>query len=57
MKSTAVIDVCNKPSFPETNIDEYKGRLVELIGWGAKHHTGGPSVNLKRIEIKVFPMR
>jgi len=57
LKSAAVTDICNKPSLPNTNIDEYKGKGVELIGWGAKEATGSSSANLKRIEIKVFSMR
>jgi hypothetical protein len=57
MKSAPVIGICNEPSFPNTNIDEYKGKGVELIGWGAKDITGAVSAKLKRIEIKVFPMR
>jgi hypothetical protein len=30
---------------------------VELTGWGAKVRNGAVSVNLKRITLKVFPMR
>ncbi len=57
MKSAAVTDICNKLSLPSTTIDEYRGKLVELIGWGAKKKAGASSVKLKRIEIKVFSMR
>jgi hypothetical protein len=48
---------CYKPRLPSTNTDEYKDKSVELIGWGSKVRSGAASDNLKRITIKVFPMR
>jgi hypothetical protein len=44
-------------SVPSTNIDEYSGQLVQLIGWGAKVRFGVASDKLKKIAISVFPMR
>ena len=54
--SRSVSPVC-LPDLPSDDIDKYKNYLVELTGWGQSHLHGETSDRLKRVTLKIFPLR
>ncbi len=45
------------PEFPSENPDKYENDQVELIGWGQENLHGNSSPQLKRISLKINPIR
>jgi len=45
------------PVLPSKNIRKYDNNFVELTGWGKKDFQGIVSPTLKRVSLKIFPIR
>jgi len=45
------------PDSPSDDNDKYKNDYVELTGWGASYSGGSVSNSLKRVVLKIFPLR
>ena len=54
--SRFIMPVC-LPETRFTNVEEYDGKIVDLIGWGSKNTLGSISESLKKVSISVFPTR
>jgi hypothetical protein len=54
--SRSISPVC-LPEFPSDEIDKYKNYQVDLTGWGQNHLHGRISDRLKRVSLKIFPLR
>jgi len=54
--SRAIGPIC-LPDSPSDDNDEYKNDHVQLVGWGASDLLSSVSQKLKRVELKIFPIR
>jgi len=54
--SRSISPVC-LPESPSDDIDKYKNYQVELTGWGQSHLHGRTSDRLKRVSLKIYPLR
>jgi len=54
--SRAIRPIC-LPDSPSDDANKYQNDQVELIGWGQYHLHSEISDKLKRVSLKIFPMR
>ena len=54
--SRSIRPIC-LPDSPSDDVDKYMNDQVELTGWGQNHLHSEISEKLRRVSLKIFPMR